>query len=138
MSALKDLAQSLITNEKKCQVISKQLKGLKEEQKEIKGHIDNMMVEQNIDVLHKNGAKIERKEQQRKASMNKTYVEETLTSYMTQDQLQAAMTKLYDTRPKTTTHVIRCTVPKNAAGAPDVVLPEESSDLENLQNQFFG
>ena len=46
------------------------------------------MVEQDIDVLHQNGAKIERKELQRKAGMNKGYVEQTLTTYMTQDQLK--------------------------------------------------
>lgn len=137
MSALKDLAQTLIMNEKKCQVINKQLKGLKDEQKDIKGKIDGLMVEQNIDVLHKNGSKIERKEQQRKAGMNKVYVEETLTTYMTPDQLQAAMNKLYDARPKTTTHTIKCTVPKQTDAIPNV-MPEESSDLENLQNQFFG
>jgi len=139
---MKGLAQSLINNDRACKQINIQLKGLKEEQKQIRGSLQDMMQDKQIDVLTKSGSKIELKKVERKSSMNKAYVEATLSEYLDVSILDEAMKKLYDNRPKTTNQLLRLHTPKdskynnNNNNEDARTEMSDMSDLNELQNQF--
>ena len=59
-------------------------------------------------------------------------------TYEANDVLEDAMKKLYEDRPKTVSHIVKCTMPKGAPQqAPNDDNTSQVSELENLSSQFF-
>ena len=131
---LKGLAQCLINNERCLQESRQAVRELNKESKQLKSLLSDKMEDSSIDVLHKNGAKIERKQQDRKSPMNKAHVVETLQPYLSEEDLASVLTKLYDNRPKTSICIVKCTMPKQGIQVP----PSESgaSDRADIRDKF--
>jgi hypothetical protein len=136
---LKSLAQGLINNDICCKELGATLKDRKKEQKEMKEQLQGLMTDKSIDVLHKNGTKIELKQVERKDPMNKEFVRCTLETFLDPQVLEAAMAKLYDNRPKSTHQMLKLATPSNKRGRVELDQKTEmsdASDMATLANQF--